>query len=175
MRTRLLLLAVTATWTLASHAQQDRLSFGLNATLPGSGQLGLGGALEFQHRLAPRLELLSEFSLFRTINVSRPDERNILGFKSGTYGFLGAGLGFRSAAEQRGAHFGLLAGGLLNPRIQFGEPNIMHLLPAVGLNVGHSIGERGDLSGNFIIGRGTDSTYPGYFTLRFSYLLWGKK
>ncbi len=172
---RLLLLAVTAIWTLASRAQQDRLSFGLNATLPGSGQLGLGGGFEFQHRLAPRLELLSEISLFRTVDVSRPDERNILGFKSATYGFLGAGLGYRSSAELRGAHFGLLAGALLNPKIRFGEPNRMNLLPAVGLNVGHSIGERGDLSGNFIIGRGTDRTYPGYFTLRFSYLLLGKK
>jgi hypothetical protein len=176
MQLRKLILGTTIVSTLPLLAQKDRVSLGLNATYNGPGFLGLGGAIEYQHRLGPHIELLGEFSALRVFHPgdNRPDGPSGAKYLDGTFAFLGGGIGYRSGLDKRGFHVGLLAGVLLYPEYRLTLPNKMVVRPAVGMNIGYSFSERTDLSYELILAPAAGQTLQGFSTLRFSYLLFGK-
>lgn len=159
---------------LSAHAlfgQETRVSVGLITANPNRLQLELGASIDLQHRLSTHWELLSVLSAMRSVRIGQLSERSILGFKSSTQGFLGSGIGYRSGTDQRGFHVGLLHGLLLSPTIKWDGPNKMEILPAAMLNIGHSIGKRGDLNLDCVLGRDRVGSYPGFLALRYSYQL----
>ena len=179
MSTRALLLSAMLASAVPLLAQTDRLSLGLNASYGSAGNIGLGGAIEFQHSLAPHWELLGQFSVLHMFDkgVSQHGGEN----REGTYGFFGLGAGYRSGEEGRGFHSGLLVGGLLYPAYldpdqvyindELQTPTGQILLPALDLSIGHSIGARSDLSLDLVLGRTPMHYGVGFGTLRFGYLL----
>ncbi len=159
--------------------QQRDLTLGLNTFYSPNGTVGLGATVDYRWHRSERTEWIGLLSQTLFFDLGQDQDRAGSVEPKGSVWNSGVqaggiGFGYRCGTEGRGFHIGLLAGGVRYREVVLIENTYWQLSPALGLTMGHRIGQRMAISMDWWVAETTKDQIAAFPLLRFNYSLWRK-